>query len=199
MSRFRETVRSLLREQVLDAASTLAAAEGWGRMRIAEIARIAGVSRQTVYNEFGTKHEIGRALVQREAERFLVGIEKELDAHRGDLEEAATAGVAFTLRQAENNPLIKAVLAAARGGQDDDLLSYLTTRSEPVFDAAMAMLDAYAVDAWPYVDAESRDLAVETIVRMTVSHIVQPAGSPEATARRIAKITVRIARPSGEG
>jgi AcrR family transcriptional regulator len=192
MTRFRETVRSLLREQILDAAATLVGTEDWAKVRVADIAGIAGVSRQTVYNEFGTKQAIGQALVQREAEHFLVGIQKELDANRDDLEAAATAGVAFTLRHAEANPLIKGVVAADHGSQDD-LLAYLTTRSEPVFDTATAMLDGYAADAWPDVDAESRSLAVETIVRLTVSHILRPAGPPDETARRIARITVRIA------
>ncbi|WP_418961011.1 TetR family transcriptional regulator [Streptomyces tritici] len=196
MTRFRESVRSLLREQVLDAAYHLVAADGWSVLRMAGIARAAGISRQTLYNEFGSKEAIGKALVQRELEGFLVGIQRELDAHRGDLEAAAAAGVQYTLQQAVDNPLIKAILLAARGGEDD-LLAYLTTRPEPVFDTAMAMLDAYAIEAWPDVDEESRGLAVETIVRLTVSHIVQPAASPEESARRIARITYRIAHPGG--
>lgn len=195
MTRFRESVRSLLRDQVLTAARDLVATDGWGSLRMAAIARAAGLSRQTLYNEFGSKEAIGRELVARELEGFLLGIQRELDAHRPDLERAATAGIGYTLRQAVDNPLIKAVMLAARGGEDD-LLAYLTTRPEPVFDTATAMLDAYAADAWPEVDAASRSLAVEAIVRLTVSHIVQPAASPEEAAARIARITARIAYPS---
>ncbi|MFE1954350.1 TetR family transcriptional regulator [Streptomyces sp. NPDC059524] len=198
MTRFREAVRDLLRERVLDAAYELVTTEGWGRLRVAAVARAAGVSRQTVYNEFGSnsKDAIGLALVEREAERFLLGIQRELDAHRDSLDAAARAGVGFVLGQAADNPLIKSVLTAARGGEDDDLLAYLTTRPEPVFDTATVMLDAYAADAWPEVDDLSRSLAVEAIVRLTVSHIVQPAASPEESARRIAAITTRIAYPA---
>lgn len=199
MTRFRQAVRTLLREQVLDAAYELATKEGWGKLRIAAVARTAGVSRQTVYNEFGShsKDAIGLALVEREAERFLLGVHRELEAHRGSLGAAARAGVGFVLRQAVDHPLITSVLTAARGGEDDDLLAYLTTRPEPVFETAMSMLDAYAAEAWPEVDPASRSLAVETIVRLTVSHIVQPAASPDETARRIAEITTRIAYPRG--
>ncbi|WP_255950498.1 TetR/AcrR family transcriptional regulator [Streptomyces odontomachi] len=193
MTRFRESVRSLLREQVLNAAFDLVAAEGWGRLRLAAVARTAGISRQTLYNEFGSKEAIGRALAEREAERFLLGIQQELDAHRDDLEAAAVAGVGYTLRQASDNPLIKAVVTSAGGGEDDLLLTYLTTRPEPVFNTATAMLDAYVTEVWPQLDAESRGLAVEAVVRLTVSHIVQPGTSPEESARRIAQITARIA------
>ncbi len=192
MTRFRESVRSLLREQVLNAAFDLVAAEGWGRLRLAAVARAAGISRQTLYNEFGSKEAVGRALAEREAERFLLGIQRELDAHRDDMEAAAVAGVGYTLRQASDNPLIKAVVTTANG-EADLLLAYLTTRPEPVFNTATAMLDAYAAEVWPQVDEESRSLAVETIVRLTGSHIVQPSASPEESARRIALITARIA------
>lgn len=94
MTRFRESVRFLLREQVLDAAYRVVAAEGWGGLRMTAIARAAGISRQTLYNEFGSKDAIGNALVRRELDGFLRGIQRELDGHRGELEAAAAAGSA---------------------------------------------------------------------------------------------------------
>ncbi|MBC7273056.1 TetR family transcriptional regulator [Streptomyces albogriseolus] len=194
MKTFRAAVRSLLREQVLDAAYEQVAAFGWDKIRLAVIARNAGVSRQAVYNEFGSKDAIGLALVEREAERFLVGIQEQLDAHRDDLDRAIAAGVDFTLREAADNPLIKAILTASRGGEDT-LLAYLTTRPEPVFNTAIAMLDAYVADAWPDIDPESRNLAVEAVVRLTVSHMVQPTSPHDETAQRIADIVTRTARP----
>lgn len=184
MTRFRESVRFLLREQVLDAAYRVVAAEGWGGLRMTAIARAAGISRQTLYNEFGSKDAIGNALVRRELDGFLRGIQRELDGHRGELEAAAAAGVGYTLQQAADNPLIKGVLVAERGGEGALL-------------ASTAMVDAYAIETWPDVDEESRRLAVETIVRLTVSHIVRPVASPEESARRIARITARTAYPGG--
>jgi AcrR family transcriptional regulator len=195
-TRYQQAARALLREQVLDAAYAQVAAVGWSKLGIAGLAREAGVSRQTVYNEFGTKEAIADALVAREVDRVMTGIVAELDAHPEGLLPAATAGVTFVLRQAADNALVKAVLTAARGGRDEGLLSYLTIRQEPVFDVATALLDAYAATAWPEVDAHSRSLAVETIVRLTVSHIVQPHGSPEQSAARIALITTRVAYPA---
>ncbi|MCZ2525476.1 TetR family transcriptional regulator [Streptomyces sp. NPDC059506] len=194
MTRYRESVRSLLKERLLDAAYEQVAAGGWDRLRMTRIAATAGVSRQTLYTEYGTKAAIGEALVRREIERFLLGIQEQLLDHPDDLGDAVTAGVEYTLRAAADNPLLKAVLTGSRGG-DDDLLELLTTRTEPLLETASAMLTAYAEDAWPTVDAESRDLVVETLVRMTVSHVFQPTAPPETAARRIAEIAVRIARP----
>ncbi|MFC5911321.1 TetR family transcriptional regulator [Streptacidiphilus monticola] len=191
MTAFRELVRSLVRDRMLDAAYASVASEGWGRLRLAEVARQAGFSRQTVYNEFGSKEALGLALAERELGRFLDGIQERMEAHR-ELEDAATAGIEYTLRLAAENALVKSVLTSGRGG-DEELLAYLTTRAEPVFDTASAMLDAYAQVTWPEVDAESRSLAVEAVVRLTVSHIVQPAGEPLPSARRIARMIARIA------
>lgn len=192
MTRFRESVRSLLREQVLNAAYDLVAAEGWNKLRLAPVARAAGISRQTLYNEFGSKQDLGEALVERETERFMLGIQQELDANRNSLEAAVGAAIAFTLQESLDNSLIKAILTASRGGEDD-LLAYLTIRPEPVFDTATAMLDAYIAEAWSDIDPESRSLTIEVMVRLTISHMVQPVASPQETARRLALIAHRTA------
>jgi AcrR family transcriptional regulator len=194
MTRYRESVRSLLHERLLDAAYELVTADGWDRVRITHIASKAGVSRQTVYTEYGTRDAIGQALVLREVERFLVGIQESLDANRArGMEASIRAGVLFTLDLAADNPLLKSVLTSTRGG-DDDLLTHLTTRSEPLLYTATGMLDGYAADAWPEVDAFSRGLAIEAVVRLTVSHLVQPVAAAEETALRIAVIAGRISR-----
>ncbi|GAB3676857.1 TetR family transcriptional regulator [Actinocorallia lasiicapitis] len=193
MTEYRESVRSLLKDRLLDAAYELVTGNGWARLRMSHIATTAGVSRQTVYNEYGTKDAIGQALVMREVERFLLGIAEQLDAHRTDAQAAFEAAVAYTLTLAADNPLLKAILTSSRGG-DEELLTHLTTRSEPLIDTASIMLDTYAADAWPEVERADRALAVETVVRLTVSHMVQPVAAPEATAARIARAVVRIAR-----
>lgn len=197
MMRYRESVRSLLRERLLDAAYELVAADGWDKMRMTRLAIAAGVSRQTVYTEFGSREAIGEALIMREVERFLVGIQEQLDANTADLRAAITAGVRFTLQQAADNPLIKSVLTNARSG-NEGLLALLTVRSDQLLNAAQTMLDAYVADVWPEMDPASRSLAIEAVVRITLSHIVQPGGSAEETARRTAEIVMRVAQISDD-
>ncbi|MEV6331924.1 TetR family transcriptional regulator [Streptomyces sp. NPDC051909] len=195
MARFRETVRTLLRERLLDAAYELVADRGFEKLRMAHIASAVGVSRQTLYSEFPSKEAVGEALFQRELERCLVGIQAALDAHRDDLRAAVTAAADFTLTLAARNPLVRAMLTSTR---DDGLLPYLTTRSQAAFATATAMADAYVSEAWPAVDPVARDLAVDTAVRLTASHIVQAAGSPQESAGRIADVFLRIALSTGE-
>jgi hypothetical protein len=86
--------------------------------------------------------------------------------------------------------LIRSILTSARGGADE-LLPYLTTRSDLVLAAARAVIEEWAVAHLPGTDAT---VAGESIVRLTVSHIVLPTGSPEATADALADVFVRLLR-----
>ncbi|MDL5198817.1 hypothetical protein [Streptomyces sp. ALI-76-A] len=59
---------------------------------------------------------------------------------------------------------------------------------------AVTSLTVYAAQAWPGIDAHSRDLAVEAAVRLTVSHLVQPVLPLDLSAERIAEMTMRVAQ-----
>lgn len=54
-----------LRERLLDAAKSVFMREGFGAARVEEIAALAGVSKTTVYRQFGTKEELFRSIVWR--------------------------------------------------------------------------------------------------------------------------------------
>lgn len=190
---FHETVRSQLREQLLDAARDALIAGGWNQLRMVDIANQVGVSRQTVYNEFGNKTRVGEAIAMREAERFLVGIGDQLDEHPEDLVKAIHVAVEFTLAEAADNPLLKAVLTATRGGANE-LLPFVTSRSAPILVSATAVLTSYLDENWPDIqlDHAHRRMAVEAVVRLVVSHLVMPLAPPEETARTIAWLTTRV-------
>lgn len=57
------------RERILDAARDLAVAEGFGAFTVEKVAERAGVSRLTVYYQFGSKPELLEALVDHLADR----------------------------------------------------------------------------------------------------------------------------------
>ncbi|WP_344010319.1 TetR/AcrR family transcriptional regulator [Streptomyces thermospinosisporus] len=66
------------RESLLDAAYTALARRPWPAVRMVDVAASAGVSRQTLYNEFGSKEGLARALVRREADAYLAGVDRAL-------------------------------------------------------------------------------------------------------------------------
>ncbi|MFH0178988.1 TetR/AcrR family transcriptional regulator [Streptomyces cacaoi] len=97
------------RESLLDAAFKALALRPWAAVRMVDVAAAAGVSRQTLYNEFGSKEGLARALVRREADGYLAGVERALAVH-GDARERLTATAEWTTSAARDNVLVRAVL-----------------------------------------------------------------------------------------
>lgn len=186
----RLTFRRQVREQALQAAQTLTLQKGWSRVRLSEVAAAIGVSRPTLYKEFGDKQGLGEALVLQETERFLAGISDVLDGHAGDARAGITAAVDYTLEQAEASPLLHSILISARAG-DDDLLPLLTNRSQPILDAATTALVAWFREHFPDLDRDVVGDGADALVRLTVSHLVLPGGDRPATAGRLARIALR--------
>ncbi|MFE4695623.1 TetR family transcriptional regulator [Streptomyces sp. NPDC056738] len=183
--------RKDMRERVITEARALAAENGWDRVRVADLALRADVSRPSIYKEFGDRAGIGRALVERETDAFLVGLAAVLDGHRGRPAPALEAAVAHALEQAAVNPFVGAVLTATRGGTDA-LLPFLTSRPEPVFSSTRRLLSAWLGEAVPQAAGDRREAAADLAVRLTVSHMLLPAQDPGATPLHIARTVCTI-------
>ncbi|MET8812232.1 TetR/AcrR family transcriptional regulator [Streptomyces sp. NPDC004549] len=97
------------RESLLDAAFTALTRRSWSAVRMVDVAASAGVSRQTLYNEFGSKDGLARALVRREADGYLAGVERALAAH-AEPQERLTAAAEWTASAARDNALVRAML-----------------------------------------------------------------------------------------
>ncbi|GGL78483.1 TetR family transcriptional regulator [Streptomyces fumigatiscleroticus] len=97
------------RESLLDAAYTALVRRPWSAVRMVDVAAAAGVSRQTLYNEFGSKEGLARALVRREADGFLAGVERAL-AGPSDPRDRLTATAEWTTSAARDNALVRAML-----------------------------------------------------------------------------------------
>ncbi|WP_454333126.1 TetR/AcrR family transcriptional regulator [Streptomyces glaucescens] len=97
------------RESLLDAAYTALARRPWSAVRMVDVAAAAGVSRQTLYNEFGSKDGLARALVRREADGFLAGVERALATHPEPRERLA-ATAEWIAEAARANALARALL-----------------------------------------------------------------------------------------
>ena len=183
---------SSTRDGLLDAAYDAAVSGDWARTRMADVARAAGVSRQTLYNEFGSKDALAQAMAMREVERFIAGTEAALDeANPDDPIQAVRAAALYTLQQAADNPLLKAALI------DDDagLITFLTSRGEPAMKAARDSFERYYSAHWPQLSADDIAVAAETITRLTISYVVLPADLPaEAVATSLAALAKKLLR-----
>ena len=174
------------RDALLDAAYDAAVSGDWVRTRMVDVARAAGVSRQTLYNEFGTKDALAQAMAMREIQRFIDGTERALDeAHPDDPIQAVGAAALYTLQRAADNPLLKAALTDDTSG----LLSFLTSRGEPALVAARSSFENYYSTHWPDLPRDAIRTAAETIVRLTISYLTVPADVPhEVVAQRMSDL-----------
>lgn len=176
-----------VRESLLDAAADLFVERGYRAVRMRDVAEAAGVSRQTVYNEFGDKWGLAQAIVIRDNERYLDGIDAVLSEH-DDLYSAVVAAVTFTLELSADDRLKKAVLTGAGG---DELLPLLTTQAEPVMFTASARIAEHALRQWPDLDRGALTEVADAAVRLTASHIMLPSGPPERLAHFVARMVTR--------
>lgn len=177
---------SPLRERILDAAFEITTERGWQSVTMAQVGAVAGVSRQSVYNEFGNKRALAEALVTRELGRFLDAVDAEIMSGA----TPADAGIAATDRVfaiAATNPLLHAVLSAAGGGASD-LLPLITSESRPVIQAAVERVVATMRERFGDIDPEL-EVIVDAIVRVVLSRLIQPGAddtqSVEVVIRRL--------------
>ncbi|MFE9740315.1 TetR family transcriptional regulator [Streptomyces sp. NPDC006477] len=182
--------RKQMRASVLDAAHDLTCEAGWDEVSLAAVAARAQVSRPSVYKEFGSRAGLGRALVIRETRQFLAGVADTLHPGLPDSQACLEAAIRYVLEEAHAQPLIRAVIAAARHGSDS-LLPYLTARADPIFDAGQYLVREWLGTRYPEQHTENLEMAADIIVRMTISHLILPAAEPQVTARRLATAALR--------
>ena len=182
-----------MRERIVEAAVALTTEVGWARVTMATIADRVGVSRQTVYNEVGTKPGLAEAMILHELDRFLGVVSEAFDRHPADLVAAIREASRDVLVLAQDNLLLHAVVSATHGA-DTELLPLLTTHAESLLAAAKIVI---ADRIEPYrlgLDDEHLEAAIDMVVRVVLSHVMQPSGPPEHTASDIAWIAERVLR-----
>ena len=182
-----------MRERIVEAAGSLTTELGWARVTMATVADRVGVSRQTVYNEVGTKPGLAEAMILHELDRFLGVVNLAFDAHPGDLVGAIRAATRDVLVLAQDNPLLHAVVSATHGA-DTELLPLLTTHAEPLLTAAKVVVAERMAPYDTGLDGAHLDVAIDMVVRVVLSHVMQPSGSPADTADSIAWLAGRALR-----
>lgn len=189
---FRSDVRSLLRDRLLDAAQEITVAKSWSDVTMARIAELGGVSRQTVYNEFGSKPELAGELVMRELGRFLEVVRLQIFT-QADVIEGIRGACTDALTMAETNPLLRAVISSVHQ-RENDLIPLLTTESQGVIDAAKLIVSGALREKHPdlTIPDEQLEYAVEAVVRLVLSHVMRPSYTPAEAADQITWIAQHV-------
>jgi AcrR family transcriptional regulator len=171
--------RQLLRETLFGAARDELEQRAWSEITMADIATAAGVSRQTLYKEFGSRDEFAQAFVIHEGERFLDVVEDAVREHLDDAHAAVGAALDTFLRTAGEDPVVRMMLSDDGTG---GMLPFVTTQGMPVVLWATARLSIVIQEGWPQAPVEKTQLLAESLVRLAISYITAPTNSSEATA-----------------
>lgn len=175
--------RELLRDTLLDAARGELEQRAWNEVTMADVAAAAGVSRQTLYKEFGSREEFAQAFVLREAERFIGAIEGALDAHVDDPKAALAAAFGLFLAAAAEDPLVRSAIAGA-----GEMLPFVTTHGQTLVEGAAEHLCGAIRARWPQAAEHDAALLAECLVRLAISYATLPIDPAGMTASSITEL-----------
>jgi AcrR family transcriptional regulator len=190
------------RDGLLEAAFAALKSRPWSGVRMVDVAATAGVSRQTLYNEFGSKEGLAQALVRREIDGYLAGVERALlAAERAGADAggrmAAVGG--WTLRSARSNPLLRAVLTGCWGERlpapaprGSVLPGQRRMGAWPPMETPAEMVDKVCdrvlralEGSWPPGRTQDGSRICEAVARLTLSYVVAPAAKGEDMERMV--------------
>ena len=178
-------------ERIVAAAAQLTSESGWAAITMTKLADRVGVSRQTVYNEIGGKPQLAEAMVMRELELFLQVVDSAFHDNPDDLVRAIEAASLRVLELAGTDPLLRAILRSSQGA-DSELLPLLTTNSEPLLGIAAQMIRGHLETYEVHLEEHRIDVLIDMVVRLVLSHVMQPTAQPAETAETIAWIADRV-------
>ena len=179
------------RDRLVTAAARFTAENGWAELTMAKLADLVGVSRQTVYNEIGGKPQLAEAMVLRELELFLQVVDSAFHDNPDNLVAAIEAASLRVLELAGTDPLLHAILSSSQGAESE-LLPLLTTNSEPLLEIAAQMIRGHLETYEVQLEEHRVDVLIEMVVRLVLSHVMQPTAQPAETAETIGWIADRV-------
>ncbi|HVM18849.1 MAG TPA: TetR family transcriptional regulator [Egibacteraceae bacterium] len=160
---------STTRDRILDAALRAMAAHGLAKLSLEDVAREAGMSRQTVYRYFGSKEALVTAAILREEHDLLAQMAAAVEAH-ADVRPAMEAAIVAGLRAAREHPLLDRLLAT----EPEALLPFLTTGGGPVLSAARPAIEALITARLPHLAETVVRRVADTATRLFISYAINP-------------------------
>ncbi|CAM2940254.1 TetR/AcrR family transcriptional regulator [Skermania piniformis] len=166
-----EAARALLRTSILDAMRELLGERDWSRITLGDVAGRAGVSRQTLYKEFGSRAGLAQAYALRLADQLVDHVEAAIWLNVGDPRAAVRDGLTNFFIDAAEDPLIQSLLT---GEVKLDLLRLITLDSEPLVDRAADRLTRTFVESWVRAPVAEAGALARALVRIALSFIPAP-------------------------
>lgn len=161
------------RERLLDAALEVAELHGLSRMSVGDVAKRAGLSRQTLYKHFGSREDLVAQTVLREAGRIVEAVVAAAEAHDDPITSLEAAIVA-ALEELRGHPLLDRLLAT----EPETLLPLLVEGQGSVLVAVDLVCRQMLEGRMPELAPEQIVAGSDLLSRMLVSYAVRPPVQP---------------------
>ena len=191
---YAEASRVLLRDSVLDAMRDLLLTRDWSAITLSDVAHTAGTSRQTIYNEFGSRQGLAQGYALRLADRLVDTVHAALDANIGNIYEAFLQGFRSFFAESAADPLVISLLS---GVAKPDLLQIITTGSAPIITRASARLSLAFTQTWVATSDEDAGVLARAIVRLALSYVSMPPEADHDVAADLARLMTPFAERHG--
>jgi AcrR family transcriptional regulator len=189
-----EASRALLRDTVLDAMREELLAKDWSAITLSDVARTAGVSRQTIYNEFGSRQGLAQAYAMRLADRLVGAVSEAIDTNVDDVYTAFLQGFRAFFSESAVDPLVISLLS---GEAKPDLLQLITTDSGPIITHCSARLTESFINSWVGTTEKDAGVLARAIVRLAMSYVSMPPEADHDVAADLARLMTPFAERYG--
>jgi AcrR family transcriptional regulator len=191
---YAEASRVLLRDSILDGMRELLLIRDWSSITLSDVAKAAGISRQTIYNEFGSRQGLAQNYALRLADRLVDQIEDAIGGNVGDIYAAFLQGFRDFFAESASDPLVISLLT---GTTKPDLLQLITTDSAPIITRCSARLTETFMDSWVRTSEEDAGVLARAIVRLAMSYVSMPPEADHDVARDLARLMTPFAERYG--
>jgi len=191
---YAEASRVLLRDSILDGLRELLLGRDWSSTTLSHVAQAAGISRQTIYNEFGSRQGLAQAYALRLADRLVDQIDDAIDGNVGDVHAAFGQGFRDFFTESAADPLVISLLT---GEIKPDLLQLITTDSGPIITHCSKRLTSTFVHSWVKCSDEDAGMLARAVVRLAMSYISMPPEADHDVAADLARLFAPAAERYG--
>ena len=184
----------LLRDSILDGMRDLLLTRDWSAITLSLVASAAGISRQTIYNEFGSRQGLAQAYALRLADRLVDQIDDAIEGNVGDVYSAFLQGFRDFFTESAADPLVTSLLT---GAIKPDLLQLITTDSGPIISHCSQRLTATFMHSWVTCSEDDAGILARAIVRLAMSYISMPPEADHDVAADLARLLTPAAERYG--
>ena len=191
---FAEASRVLLRHSILDGMRDMLVTRDWSSITLSDVARAAGISRQTIYNEFGSRQGLAEGYALRLADRLVDAVAEAIEGNVGNIYAGLPGGIprllrGFGVRSARH-------LAADRRRQARPAADHHHRQCADHLQVLGAP-DRDPAASWVRASEEDAGVLARAIVRLAMSYVSMPPEADHDVARDLARLMTPFAERYG--